>query len=260
MIIGIVGYGVVGEAIGINLKKLDILINIYDKYKNIGSFKDILDSDFTFICLPTPFKNNHLDYSSIEEVCKMLAHKRYVGHILIKSTLNPDTIDILSSKYPSLNLVHNPEFLSAKTACIDFKNQKQIILGPSKTCKDISLIKNFYKRYFINANIIVVSCKESAMIKLGANCFYATKIQFFNEIYRACELINIDFDLVKNCIIGNGWVNPMHTNVPGPDGKLSYGGGCFPKDMNGLNNYLKKIGCPNGVIGAAIEEQKIMRK
>ena len=35
----------------------------------------------------------------------------------------------------------------------------------------------------------------------------------------------------------NGWVNPMHTMVPGPDGKFGFGGKCFPKDMSAFIKY-----------------------
>ena len=40
-------------------------------------------------------------------------------------------------------------------------------------------------------------------------------------------------------MLKNGWINPMHTTVPGPDGQLSYGGFCFPKDTNALLQFMK---------------------
>ena len=33
-----------------------------------------------------------------------------------------------------------------------------------------------------------------------------------------------------------------HINVPGHDGKLGYGGTCFPKDVNALLSFSKKYG------------------
>ena len=38
-----------------------------------------------------------------------------------------------------------------------------------------------------------------------------------------------DYKRVVELMLKNKWINPMHTNVPGPDGQLSYGGYCFPK-------------------------------
>ena len=43
-------------------------------------------------------------------------------------------------------------------------------------------------------------------------------------------------------MLKNEWINPMHTNVPGSDGSLGYGGACFPKDTNALYRYMEKKG------------------
>ena len=66
MIISICGDGFVGGAIRQYFSKRNIAnihnipnisnIIIYDKYKNIGSFEAILDSDIVFVCLPTLYK------------------------------------------------------------------------------------------------------------------------------------------------------------------------------------------------------------
>ena len=97
-------------------------------------------------------------------------------------------------------------------------------------------------------------------MKIGINSFYAVKIQYFNEIYNLCNKIGISYDNVKNTMLKNNWINPMHTQVPGTDGKLSYGGMCFPKDTNALNEYLKKKECYNGVLNSTIIEHNLMRK
>ena len=60
-------------------------------------------------------------------------------------------------------------------------------------------------------------------------------------------------------MLKNNWINPMHTNVPGPDGKLSYGGLCFPKDTNALNMYMKKLNSPNKLLESTIVERNEMR-
>jgi UDP-glucose 6-dehydrogenase len=61
-------------------------------------------------------------------------------------------------------------------------------------------------------------------------------------------------------MLKNNWINPMHTTVPGPDGKMSYGGLCFPKDTNALNHYMRRNGIPNKVLNATIEERNEMRE
>jgi UDP-glucose 6-dehydrogenase len=59
--------------------------------------------------------------------------------------------------------------------------------------------------------------------------------------------------------LDNGWINPKHTNVPGHDGKLSFGGACFPKDIQALNSFMKNTNTPCKVITAVVEENKKMR-
>ena len=65
--------------------------------------------------------------------------------------------------------------------------------------------------------------------------------------------------IVKNMMLKNKWINHMHTTVPGPDGKLSYGGYCFPKDTNALLQFMKKMNSPHKVLEAIIDERNEMR-
>ena len=60
-------------------------------------------------------------------------------------------------------------------------------------------------------------------------------------------------------MLKNKWINPMHTDIPGPDGKLSYGGYCFPKDTNALLNHMKRENTPSMVLEATVLERNIMR-
>lgn len=262
MKIGIIGIGVVGGAM-YNFFKNKINLIAYDKYRKdkfISNFEDLMSTDIIFFCLPTPFnsKTNEYDKTAIYETCEKM--RNYKGVIVIKSTIEPETTQQLCEKY-NLNFVHNPEFLSAKTALEDFKYQNHIVLGKGKTCDDDSFnkIKKFYQYYFPKAKISICSSTESEFMKIGVNCFYATKIQFFNEIYTLCQKNGTNYDIIKNLMISNDWINPMHTNVPGTDGKLSYGGMCFPKDTNALLQYMKKYNSYNNVLESVILERNKMR-
>ena len=52
----------------------------------------------------------------------------------------------------------------------------------------------------------------------------------------------------------------MHTNIPGPDGSLGFGGACFPKDTKALNEYMKKLNSENIVLQSVINECKNVRE
>ena len=96
-------------------------------------------------------------------------------------------------------------------------------------------------------------------MKSFVNCFYAIKVQFFTELYLLCQKNGCDYDKVKDMMLKNNWINPMHTTIPGPDGKISYGGLCFPKDTNALNKYMQREKTPNQLLEAVIKERDEMR-
>ena len=50
-----------------------------------------------------------------------------------------------------------------------------------------------------------------------------------------------------------------HWDVPGPDLKLGFGGSCFPKDINSLNSFSKKLNLKCNVIEGAIKTNNKVR-
>ena len=262
--IGICGLGFVGNAIHKTLIHLNYIeLFIYDLYKEIGHINDLLTTDILFLCLPTPYDYTNKEFSKkeINNTLLFLSENNYKGIILIKSTIEPDTTKRFAETYENLLLIHNPEFLSAKTAIEDFSNQKHIILGHAYNCPNdkIDYVVNFYKKYFYS-DISVCDSTTSESVKLFCNSFYAVKVQFFTELFETCKKLNINYNETKDLMIKNNWINPMHTNVPGSDGNISYGGMCFPKDTNALNSFMKKNNIPNKILDAAINERNEMRK
>jgi len=262
--IGICGIGFVGSSMMNSFIEHKMILNenlfCYDKYKNIGSFEDLLNSDILFLALPTQFKTEDATYD-LEPLRETLSNlNNYKGVIVLKSTLLPKTTNSLSIEY-GLDLIHNPEFLTARTAFEDFHNQKHIVLGNSDNClyEKIEQIYEFYNAYYPTAKISLCRSDESESMKLFANSFYAVKIQFFNELYLLCKKNNIEYDNVKDLMIENGWINKMHTDVPGPDGLLSYGGLCFPKDTNALLNFMKDSDVEHKVLESVVNERNNMR-
>ena len=268
--IGIIGLGFVGDSMykSFSLKGLEKNINLigYDKYKDggIGKFEDILCCDILFLALPTKYndKIGQYDKKSITDTCKLLLASNYTGVIVIKSTVEPGTTNNLSKIFKKLEFIHNPEFLTARSAFEDFHNQNHIVLGNGLTCSKNSVIKvkQFYNLCYPNADISLCTSLESESMKLFVNCFYSVKVQFFTELYLLCKKNGSDFNVIRNIMLKNKWINPMHTNIPGPDGKISYGGLCFPKDTNALNKYMLKLNTPNNILEATIKERNIMRE
>ena len=263
--IGVIGLGFVGSSIQKSLElKKKCKIKGYDKYKESDAYISTIDSDIIFLALPTLFdeQKNEYDKSCIIEVCNDLVRDNYEGLVVIKSTVEPKTTDNLCKLFPTLKLIHNPEFLTAATAFEDFHNQKHIVLGKSSNVSDndMILLKEFYKEYYPDAEISLCTSIESESMKSFVNCFYAVKIQFFNELYALCQKTGSNYNMVKELMLKNGWINPIHTDVPGIDGQVSYGGYCFPKDTNALLEFMKSEDTPCEVLEATVSERNKMRQ
>jgi UDPglucose 6-dehydrogenase len=262
MNISIIGLGFVGSAMKKSFEMKNVDVFGYDKYKDCDhTLEDCLKTEIMFLCLPTKFNEDTCEYDKepIHEVCDRLNKSGYEGLVVIKSTVEPGTTNTLTEQYTNLTFVHNPEFLTARTAFEDFHNQKHIVLGKGEKDDDIDSLITFYSKLYPKAQISVCLSIESESMKSYVNCFYAVKIQFFNELYLTCQKNGSKYDTVKNLMLKNNWINPMHTTVPGPDGKLSYGGLCFPKDTKALLEYMKKNNIPCGVLEATVEERNEMR-
>ena len=259
------GLGFVGGSMKKSFEIKGVNVIGYDKFKDEfkDNFMDCLESDIAFLALPTVFDEEKSEYdkSCIREVCNDLMKNEYKGIVVIKSTVEPTTTMMLSKEFPTLKFVHNPEFLTAATAFEDFHNQTHIVLGrgPVVSDEDMNKLANFYMELYPNAEMSLSSCTESESMKIFVNCFYSVKIQFFNELYLLCENMECDYNVVKDLMLKNKWINPMHTDIPGPDGKLSYGGYCFPKDTNALLNHMKRVGTHNQVLDATVNERNMMR-
>jgi UDPglucose 6-dehydrogenase len=265
MKVGIIGLGFVGNSMLESFKLLNIQVSGYDKFKEggIGTFEEMLNQDILFLALPTPYSEvlKKYNYGPIEETLKLLKENNYQGICVLKSTVQPKITYNLEEKY-GLPLIHNPEFLTARTAFEDFHNQKHIVLGSGKLVleEQYNLVKNFYQLYYPNAEISECTSLESESMKIFCNSFYAVKVQFFTELYCLCQKNNSDYNKIKDMMLKNNWINPMHTTIPGPDGNISYGGLCFPKDTNALQKYMEELNSPNLVLSGCIIERNQMRE
>ena len=70
---------------------------------------------------------------------------------------------------------------------------------------------------------------------------------------------NCDYKEVMRLMIGNGWIHPRHTRVPGTDGLLSYGGKCFPKDTKALLEMMITYSPYYDVLEAVVRENESIR-
>jgi nucleotide sugar dehydrogenase len=252
--IGVIGIGMVGTAIVKALAKSNIVPSVYDKYKNIGNFEEIIKTDLIFVCVPTPTINTNQDISSLEDVISKLNENKYSGVIIIKSTILPGTTSNLKKLYPKLRLAHNPEFLTERNAFEDFIKQPSVIISCNKN--DLPIIEEVYS-FIISKKILhYEDYRVTETAKYVHNCFLATKISFMNQIYDFCEKENISYREVIEASISQEKIGSSHTSVPGPDGQRGFGGSCFPKDTEALIGLIKEL----SILKSVIEYNNLIRK
>ena len=229
--IGIIGYGVVGRAIDYTFSKRNKVIK-YDKYNTYHKFSDLASTDFVFISVPTPFlrSDNRMDASAVEESLTRLESISYQGIVIIKSTLPPGFTEKLSSGR-ELKILFNPEFLrQSTTPNEDFANQKIVVIGASSK-KDFESLEKLYQSVLSSdAQYFMTTYSEAEMVKISQNTMLASRVMLANMIYEACEEAKLDYNLIKKLAFTNcNLIGGEMVSVPGPDGKLGFGGKCLPR-------------------------------
>lgn len=232
--VGVIGNGFVGEAQAFAFSPTtDLRVYDLDPLKATHTLEEVNQCDFVFVCVPTPMrKDGSQDSSYIEKVFdSAVPNPIYI----IKSTVLPGTTGKLEEKYPKLDIIFSPEFLTERTAKLDMVTQARIVLGgnPKLTTK----VRNLFEQRFMNRHIIETTSITAELIKYMNNTFFATKVSIINEFKILADAIGADW---KDAIYGfasDSRIGDSHLHVPGPDGRLGYGGTCFPKDVNALLTF-----------------------
>ena len=249
MNIGIVGKGFVGSAVQFGFSPntgCDANVKVYDKDPNKSqhSLEEVMnESDFIFLSVPTP--SNKDGSISLDIVDKALEDINNVNNkdniILLRSTMIPGSTRKFQQKYPELNLVFNPEFLTERSANFDFIKQSSfIVVGePKNTAK----VADMYRwRFGQSIPVIETNYETAELIKYMNNCFFATKVSFMNEMKLVADKCGADWDVAVDGFIRDGRIGHSHLNVPGHDGKFGFGGSCFPKDVQAMIDFGKVLG------------------
>jgi|TARA_B110000438_G_scaffold177881_1_gene169964 UDPglucose 6-dehydrogenase len=268
--LGIVGRGFVGSAVAQGFSQgvgYNAEIRIYDKdpLKSNDSLEDIVKlSEIIFISVPTPSNKDgsiNLDIleGCLEEINEIANKTNSFDNIyLIRSTVTPGTTRNFQEKFPNLRFVFNPEFLTERSANFDFISQTRFVLGGDQD--NVKKISSLYRdRFGSTVSIIETDYESAELIKYVCNTFFATKVSFLNEMKLLSESVNANWQDVMEGFLRDGRVGNSHSQVPGPDGKLGFGGSCFPKDIQALINFGTERNINLSVLKGAWETNKLVR-
>ena len=270
MKIGIIGNGFVGSSVAFGFSPqtgCDAEVKIYDKdeTKSTHTLTDVVNnSDYIFLSVPTPSNQDgsiSLDilfdvFKEIDEIIDYKVDRQPI--IMIRSTVTPGTTGKIQVKYPKMNIVFNPEFLTERSAKFDFINQSRFIVGG--TWGNTTMVEHMYKaRFGESIPVIKTNFQTAEMIKYMNNCFFATKVSFMNEMYQIAEKCGANWEEAVEGFIRDGRIGHSHLAVPGPDGKFGFGGSCFPKDIQAMINFAQSLGVDPCVLNGAWDKNLDVR-
>lgn len=251
MSLTLVGYGFVGKAVFNSLKNSHDIF-VVDPAYNTNKIEE-QDNRGYIVCVPTPMRDDgRCEMKHVFEVIDQIPDYK---PILIKSTICLEGYDMLLDTYPNKQIAFSPEFLVAASAEEDFANQKYMLIGGDNTQFWVDeFSKQFPDMLFYKENV-----RDLILIKYARNSFLATKVAFFNDLYDVVVKAKGNWERVRQGIGMDERIGLSHTQVPGPDGKLGFGGACFPKDTAAFVKTAEHYDANLPLLKNVIEQNKRIR-
>ncbi len=236
MEIGIVGLGVVGNALYELLSYHSYNIKKYDPEKKYRD--DINDADVIFVCV----NDKSEDMSLVREVVKYIVKENKKAMIVLRTTLIPGTTDSLILKYKRI-IVYMPEFLREWNVANDMINPDKIVIG-TENDKAFEILINmfkFNKNIILTDDIIQVKPIEAEIAKLALNSLYLIKVVYAEQLFDITKKYDCDYKNIYRIFQADRQINERHL-IPNHDNYRGAGGKCLPKDSDFMLHTAKLRG------------------
>lgn len=236
MRITIAGYGSIGHYVEEVFGRFHD-VALYDPPKGLGQLQDLSETDFVFLCVPTPaLPDGQCDTSIVEELVAAAEPRRA---IVCRSTVAIGTTERLLRTY-GRPLVYVPEYAgeSPDHPYRRLENRDFFIYGGygPATSEVRALFETAYGR---GARHHIVDPRTAEIVKYMENAFLALKVAFCNEFFDLCEAFGTDYELVRQLWLEDRRIGPSHTIVTPERG---YAGKCLPKDVAAVCATGREIG------------------
>lgn len=250
MKVSIFGYGWVGKSMYQLFPDAVIYDPLIEEYKN--NLDEANEADVAFICVPTPCPNEGvLDMSYVDDAVS----KCECRYLVIRSTVNPGTTEMLSLKY-NKRIVMQPEYLgeTPNHPMLNPKTRQFMILGGelSDTRKIIDLYATVYNA---NMSIRQVSSYEAEVIKLTENRAISFKVAQCQELYDVCEKAGIDYYTIRDAVYGDDPRFNLWWTFVFPD-KRGFNSKCIPKDVYAWCAWAESLGYKPEITRSLLERNK----
>ena len=223
----------------------------------------VLDTEMTFLCLPTPQREDgSIDLSVMEagarQLGETLAAKEGWHTVVVKSTVIPGTtVDAVAPILAECSgnvagqgfgVGMNPEFLREGTAVADFLTPDKVVLGVES-----ERVREDMARVFAplieraNPHFVETDTRTAEMIKYANNAFLAAKISLVNELGNICKEYGIDAYEVADAIGLDERIGAQFLRSG-----VGFGGSCFPKDVAALIAAARAVGYDPELLEAVV--------
>ena len=237
MKIGIIGVGIIGGACKYGFEKLGHKVICHDIALDT-SIEDVLDTQITYICVPTPSdEDGSCNTSIVESVVHELHTLGYSGIVAIKSTVKPTTTEKLI-KETGMEICFVPEFLRERCSISDFTENHDLLAIGSHSQTTYEMVKLCHGSYPKSHSHLTPT--EAELLKYYSNVINALKVVFANEMYEICKTVGADYTKLKETFIKRGTTKDLYLDVN--DNFRGYAGMCLPKDTKALDSFVKELG------------------
>ena len=224
----------------------------------------VLDTEATFLCLPTPARDDgSIDRSILEagaeQLGETLSRKEGNHTVVVKSTVVPGTTEdriapLVADRSgktlgEDLGVGMNPEFLREGSAVGDFLDPDKVVFGHEDD-HALATLRAVFDPLIerVDPAVVETGTREAEMIKYANNAFLASKVSLINDLGNVCKELGVDTYEVADAIGLDGRIAR-----PFLDSGLGWGGSCFPKDVAAIVAAAREAGYEPPMLNAATE-------
>jgi len=256
MKVGIIGGGVVGSAHAAVLRNYVESVRLYDiePRKATHSFRDTVQQDILFVCLPTPMrKDGSVDRRIVEDALRCIKSESPAKAVILKSTLPPGDLLALDDIFgaPGPSFIFSPEFLTERSAEYDLQQSSHFIFGEQWCAPEARhMVDALFEKRWPETPRHWTSLEAASLVKYMRNVFFASKVMLMNEFDAMLRTFGAERRRTLHLFEQDARIGRSHLQVPGHDGRRGFGGACFLKDVNGWLHLARQREAPATVIQA----------
>lgn len=217
------------------------------------------DALIIIIAVGTPSRaDGHAEMKYVYMVAEQIAQLMKEYKVIVNKSTVPvrtgkEVEEIIRKNYSGdFAVVSCPEFLREGSAVKDFMHPDRVIIG-ARDDKSAQIVLDAFQK--IKGEKLVTTVESAELIKYASNAFLATKISFINEIAHLCERAGADIEEVAYGVGLDERIGPKFLKAG-----IGWGGSCFPKDVNALDQIGGLHGYDFKLLKAVIEVNNDQRK